>query len=202
MFHFTKKKKRKKKEKHFVQMAIDKLGCYKKKQHRREYPRSRDPYLSLLVKLYKFLSRRTSGGFNAQVLKRLMQSKHNRPVLSLSRLTVFMRNRMDKTAVVVSTVVDDPRLLDVPKMSVCALRFTNSARARITKAGGECITLDQLALRTPTGSNTVLLSGCRTHRKAFAYFGPPPGARGSHTKPRCPKPTKMGRKYEQGRGRH
>ena len=42
---------------------------------------------------------------------------------------------------------------------VCALHVTDGARARILKAGGEIITFDQLALRAPKGSNTVLLQG-------------------------------------------
>ena len=36
-------------------------------------------------------------------------------------------------------------------MSVAALRFTESARARITKAGGKCMTLDQLVMAAPEG---------------------------------------------------
>lgn len=58
-----------------------------------------------------------------------------------------MKSHTGKVAVVVGTVTDDVRLLDTPKMSVAALRFTSGARARILKAGGECLTLDQLALR-------------------------------------------------------
>lgn len=52
---------------------------------------------------------------------------------------------------IVGTVTDDIRLLEVPKLKVAALRFTETARARIIKAGGECLTLDQLVLRAPTG---------------------------------------------------
>lgn len=37
--------------------------------------------------------------------------------------------------------------------------MTETARARILKAGGEIITFDQLALRAPLGQNTVLLQG-------------------------------------------
>jgi len=44
--------------------------------------------------------------------------------------------------VVVGTVTDDKRFLEVPKLKVAALRFTESARARIQAKGGECITLD------------------------------------------------------------
>ncbi len=64
-----------------------------------------------------------------------------------------------KIAVVVGTVTDDIRFLEVPKLTVCALRFTEGARARIFKAGGSTMTFDQLALKAPLGQNTVLLQG-------------------------------------------
>lgn len=73
--------------------------------------------------------------------------------------------------VIIGTVTDDNRLLTVPKMSIAALRFTSTARARIEKAGGECLTLDQLALRAPTGSNTLLLRGPKNAREAVKHFG-------------------------------
>ena len=47
-------------------------------------------------------------------------------------------------AVIVLSVTDDIRLLEVTKMTVAASRFTESARARIIKAGGKCLTLDLL----------------------------------------------------------
>lgn len=58
--------------------------------------------------------------------------------------------------VTVATVTDDNRLIDVPKLTVAALRFTEAARARITKAGGKCLTLDQLVMTTPTGKYCFL----------------------------------------------
>ena len=66
---------------------------------------------------------------------------------------------------VVGTVTDDIRVYEVPALKVTALRFTDTARARIEKAGGECLTFDQLALRAPLGQSTVriialLLSDC------------------------------------------
>jgi hypothetical protein len=39
----------------------------------------------------------------------------------------------DKIAVLVATVTDDARMFEVPKLRVCALRFTETARARIVK---------------------------------------------------------------------
>lgn len=56
---------------------------------------------------------------------------------------------------IVGTVTDDKRVYEVPAMKVTALRFTETARARIEKAGGQCFTFDQLALLSPLGNDTV-----------------------------------------------
>ena len=99
-------------------------------------------------------------------------SRTNRPPVSISRIVANVPDESrDKTVVIVGTVTDDARLLEVPKLSVAALRFTKTARARIAAAGGEALTLDQLALRAPTGSNTILLRGPKNAREAFKHFG-------------------------------
>merc|ERR1719515_202870 len=95
--------------------------------------------------------------------------------------------REGKTAVVVGTFTNDLRILEVPKLKLCALRVTEAARARILAAGGEIITFDQLALQAP-----------RKQRTACKHFGPAPGAPGSRTKPFV---RSKGRKFEQARGR-
>ena len=65
-------------------------------------------------------------------------------------------------------------------MTVAALRFTQSAKERILKAGGEVLTLDTLAVRAPTGANTILLRGKRNTREAVKHFGMGPH---KHKKP-------------------
>ncbi len=107
-------------------------------------------------------------------MRRLFQSKINRPPLSLSRITkevVSTPDFSDKIIVQVGTVTDDVRLQEVPKLSIAALRFTRGAKERILNAGGEVLTFDQLALRAPTGTNTILLRGKRTAREAVKHFG-------------------------------
>ena len=123
-------------------------------------------------------------------------SKVNRPPMGLNRLARYMKGKEEKVAVIVGTVTDDVRLEQVPKLKVCALKFTESARARILKAGGECLTFDQLALIEPTGKNTILLRGPKNGREAMRYRGIAPGSRGSHTAPRV---RSTGRKFERAR---
>lgn len=172
----------------------------KNRKVRRKEPKSQDIYLRLLVKLYRFLARRTNSTFNQVVLKRLFMSRTNRPPLSLSRMIRKMKlpGREGKTAVVVGTVTDDVRVQEVPKLKVCALRVSSRARSRILKAGGKILTFDQLALDSPKGCGTVLLSGPRKGREVYRHFGKAPGTPHSHTKPYV---RSKGRKFERARGR-
>merc|ERR1712107_41483 len=150
-------------------------------------------------KLYRFLARRSEAKFNKIILRRLFMSKINRPPLSISRLARNMKKagNADKVAVVAGTITNDIRIFDIPKMTVCALRVTGKARERILKAGGEIIAFDQLALRAPTGKNTLLLQGPRKAREAVKHFGAP-GIPNSHAKPFT---RSKGRKFERARGR-
>eukprot|EP00448_Togula_jolla_P026443 CAMPEP_0170649474 /NCGR_PEP_ID=MMETSP0224-20130122/45307_1 /TAXON_ID=285029 /ORGANISM="Togula jolla, Strain CCCM 725" /LENGTH=186 /DNA_ID=CAMNT_0010981109 /DNA_START=70 /DNA_END=630 /DNA_ORIENTATION=- len=160
--------------------------------------KSDNPYARLLAKLYKFMARRTDSKFNKVIAKRLNMSRRNRPPLSLSKLAKFMAGKEGKIACVVGTITDDKRFYDVPKVTVCALRFTETARARIVKAGGECITFDKLALRSPLGQGTVLLRGPVKSRRAEKHFGLAPGVPHSTARPYV---RSKGRKFEKARGR-
>jgi len=62
----------------------------------RTNPASKNVYLNMLVKLYRFLARRTDAKFPAVVLKRLYMSKMRKPPMSISRLARYMKNKEDK----------------------------------------------------------------------------------------------------------
>ncbi|KAF2445575.1 ribosomal protein L18e [Karstenula rhodostoma CBS 690.94] len=181
-------------------MGID-LDRHHVRDGHRKVPKSDNPYVKLLVRLYKFLARRTDAPFNKVVLRRLMMSKVNRPPVSLSKIVATAANKHTakthegKTVVIVGTVTDDNRLLELPKLSVAALRFTASARARIEKAGGEILTIDEVATRFPTGANTLLLRGPKNARESVKHFG-----MGPH-KNKKPYVQSKGRKFERARGR-
>ncbi|KAH3898710.1 60S ribosomal protein L18-B [Saccharomycodes ludwigii] len=178
-------------------MGIDHTRKQHKRSGHRTAPKSDNVYLKLLVKLYTFLARRTDAPFNKVVLKSLFMSKINRPPVSLSRIGRALKQEgaANKTIVVVGTVTDDSRILDLPKATVAALRVTASAKAAILKAGGEVITLDQLASRAPKGQNTLIVRGPRNSREAVRHFG-----MGPH-KNKAPRILSEGRKFERARGR-
>ncbi|KAF2711354.1 60S ribosomal protein-like protein L18 [Pleomassaria siparia CBS 279.74] len=181
-------------------MGID-LDRHHVRDGHRKVAKSDNPYVKLLVRLYKFLARRTDAPFNKTVLRRLMMSKINRPPVSLSKVVASAASKKSekahegKTVVIVGTVTDDNRLLEIPKLSIAALRFTATARARILKAGGEALTIDEVATRAPTGANTLLLRGPKNAREAVKHFGMGPH---KHKKPYVES---KGRKFERARGR-
>merc|ERR1711959_18674 len=184
-------------------MGIDIKAGGRIKNGNRKAPSSENVYIRLLVKLYRFLARRTEAKFNSVVLKRLFMSRMNRPPLSLSKLAKFMRGKEGKMAVIVGTVTDDVRMLEAPKgIKLCALRVTESARARILANGGEIITFDQLATLFPTGSNCVLLRGPRFARESARHWaGHRGGATGTPGSTAAPYVRSKGRKFEKARGR-
>jgi len=78
-------------------------------------------------------------------------------------------------------------------MFVCPSRRLGFSKPFI----GEIITFDQLALRAPTGKNTLMIQGPRKAREAQKHFGAA-GRPGSHVKPFV---RSRGRKFETARGR-
>ena len=184
-------------------MGVDLTGIQKKKRTIRHHTLSSNPYIKLLIKLYKFLGQRTNSPFNKVVAERLIKSRNNRAPISLSRIATVSKRKSvwladqkkAPIAVIVGDVLDDIRLTKIPALRVAALRFSKSARARITAAGGECLTFDQLALIAPTGKNTLLLRGRKSGRESVKHFGAA-GKPGSHAKARV---TSRGAEVSRGR---
>jgi len=81
----------------------------------------------------------------------------------LIKITKKEENR-NNILVVVGSVLDDERMYECPKLRVCALKFSEQARKRILKAGGECLTFDQLAKIAPEGKGTWLVRGKKEER--------------------------------------
>ncbi|XP_037693710.1 ribosomal protein L18-like [Choloepus didactylus] len=160
--------------------------CYNKdRKVRRREPKSQDIRLRPLVKLYKFLARRTNSTFNQVVLKRLFLTRYNRPPLSLFRMIRNMKlpGSENRTAVVVGTVTDDKWIQEVLKLKVCELRASSHVWGCILKAGGETLTFVQQTLDSPQDCGTVLLSGTRKGREVYRHFRKPRGTPHSRTKP-------------------
>jgi len=125
-----------------------------------------------------------------------MLAKQFRPPVSLSKLTKIKNKNLQQDDIVfavVASVVNDDRMLRIPRLNICALRFSETARARIEKVGGRAITFDQLALERPTCGKTVLVQGKRGNRSTNKYFK---GKLGKHARQRVRKSSHVGRGQE------
>jgi large subunit ribosomal protein L18e len=151
--------------------------------------------MKLLVQLYRFLARRIASPFPKTILKRLLLTRSNRPPMPLSQVAKLLQEDKNKAkiAVVVSTVTNDEKLLEVPKIKLCALKISNKARERIIAAGGSVMTLDELAKKDPLGASSILLRGAN-NRKELKHFGKAPGVPNGGAAPLCR--IKRGRKAE------
>ncbi|XP_032743000.1 60S ribosomal protein L18-like [Rattus rattus] len=126
-------------------------------------------------------------------------SRTNRPLLSLSRMIRKMKlpGWENKTAMVVGTITGDVRILEVPELKAWAPWVSSCPKVRSSSLGGKSLTFIQLALESPKGRGTVLLSGHWKDQEVYGHFGQAPGTQHSHTKPYvCSK----GRKFECDRG--
>ncbi|AFP65330.1 60S ribosomal protein L18 (nucleomorph) [Chroomonas mesostigmatica CCMP1168] len=136
----------------------------KKKNNVRTSSRSSNLYLGFLIKMYRHLCQTTISKFNQTVMKRLTMSKKIQVPISLSEIVRYFEKKK-KTIVVVGKILNDERCVMVPKISVCALQISSSARERIIKSDGKIFTFDQLATEFPTGKNCFLIRGSRVKRK-------------------------------------
>lgn len=93
-------------------------------------PKIQDIYLRLLVKLYRFLARRTNSIFSQVVLKMLFMSCTNQLPLSLS-LTIWkvkFPNQEGKNTVVVGTTTNNVCVQEVPELKVGVSALYRSSR--------------------------------------------------------------------------
>jgi len=76
-------------------MGIDLIAGGRSKRTKARSTTSTNTYLHLLIKLYKFLARRTDAKFNKIILKRLNGSRTTRYPISISRLTKITKGLKD-----------------------------------------------------------------------------------------------------------
>ena len=75
-----------------------------KKKFNRSSSQSKNIYFGMILKIYRFLTRRTNSKFNYAVLRRLQMSKKNQPAISLSCLVRLAYKNVSKVVVVVGKV--------------------------------------------------------------------------------------------------
>jgi large subunit ribosomal protein L18e len=109
-----------------------------------------------LIKLIRFLrknSNETGASIWDALASKFEKSKHARSSVNLSRIN---RCTSDGDKVVVPGKVLGAGALE-HKVSVAAFSFSEEARRKIEKAGGECMEIPLLVQRAPKGSGVKII---------------------------------------------
>ncbi|XP_051912641.1 60S ribosomal protein L18-like [Hippocampus zosterae] len=176
----------------------DRKGGRQKQRNLRK-PRTTNVQLRGLIKYFTSCRGARPCAFNKVILKRLCQSRTTRCPSHCPGSSRIWVPSLERTAVVVGTVTNDLRLLELPKLRVCALRFTTQAPSPDHQGRRQVCHLRPAGpVEIRTARTTCLMRGPR-FREAKRHFGLAPGQKGSTT---APYVRAKSRKFEQGRGTH
>lgn len=115
--------------------------------------KSTNSELRNVIRLLSKKSIETESGIWRSVAKRLSTSRRRRVAVNLSRLN---RSTEAKETVIVPGKVLGAGRLDHP-ISIAAFSFSEHARAKILKAKGKCLSLQELVRKNPKGSNVKIM---------------------------------------------
>ncbi|MFQ5800210.1 MAG: 50S ribosomal protein L18e [Candidatus Hydrothermarchaeales archaeon] len=89
----------------------------------------------------------------ADLAERLASSRRNRARINVSRL---WRHTKEKEVVAIPGKVLGAGTISHP-VTVAALSFSAAAREKITKAGGKCVSFEELVEGNPSGKNVRIM---------------------------------------------
>ena len=106
-----------------------------------------------LLRVIRLLRKNRKARIWRAVAERLEKPRRLRAEVNISRI-----NRYTKEG---DTVIVPGKVLGAGKLThpvyVAAFSFSKAAREKIIEAGGECMTIEELMERNPTGSNVKIL---------------------------------------------
>ena len=109
-----------------------------------------------LLSVIRFLSKKSievEAGIWRSLAKRLSTSRRRRVAVNLSRLNRYTKA---KEMVVVPGKVLGVGHLDHP-INVAAFSFSEHAKAKILKARGKCLSIQELVKKNPKGTNVKIM---------------------------------------------
>lgn len=115
--------------------------------------KSTNPELLNIVRLLRKKSIETGASIWRDVAKRLAASRRRRVAVNLSRLNRYTKAK--ETVIVPSKVLGTGRL-DHP-IDVAAFTFSEQAKAKILKAKGKCLSIQELVKKNPKGTNVKIM---------------------------------------------
>ena len=124
-----------------------KLGIKLKKS------KSSNPDLLSLIRFLKKASKESNTKIWRSLAGVLSKTRSNRVTINLSRINRYTEK--NQTVVVGGKVLGSGKLSH--PVTVAAFDFSATARTKIKKAKGKCLTLPELVKRNPSGTNVKVL---------------------------------------------
>ncbi len=124
-----------------------KLGIKLKKS------KSSNPDLLGLIRFLKKASKESNTKIWRSVAAVLSKTRSNRVTINLSRIN--RHTEKNQTVVIGGKVLGSGNLSH--PVTVAAFEFSTTARTKIRKAKGKCLTLQELVKRNPSGTNVKVL---------------------------------------------
>jgi len=115
--------------------------------------KSTNPQLLNIIRLLRKKSIETEANIWRDVAKRLSVSRRRRVAVNLSRLNRYTK---PKETVIVPGKVLGAGSLDHP-LVVAAFTFSEQAKAKILKAKGKCLSIQELMKKNPKGTNVKIM---------------------------------------------
>jgi len=112
-----------------------------------------NPRITSLVNDLKSRSRENNAPIWREIAERMQSPKRSYATVNVSRIN---RHTAAGEIIVVPGKVLGAGELGHPVV-VGAFVFSDGARSKITDAGGECLTIEELMVRAPTGSNVRII---------------------------------------------
>ena len=112
-----------------------------------------NPRIISLIEDLKSKSRENDAPIWREIAKRMQSPKRSHATVNVSSIN---RHTAAGETIVVHGKVLGTGEINHP-VAVGAFDFSDGARSKITDAGGECMTIEELAERNPTGSNVRII---------------------------------------------
>lgn len=113
----------------------------------------KSPEIEELISFLRRKSKENGAPIWRDIAERLSKPRRNIPAVNLSRIRRYSSNG--------ETILVPGKLLGAGslehKVKVAALRFSESARRKIERAGGKCLSIPELVNENPRGSGVKIL---------------------------------------------
>lgn len=148
------------------------LGRPVKKRGGRRVPKTKNEEVLSLFNLFNSVAKRTTHPEYQKIAHFIRKPITQRSIVTLKNLIKYTTPCKDKLAVVVTKIVGDDSVVEIPHpIRVACLSISKQAKEKIEKYGGHVYKLDEIFNVAPTPDQMVIFQAPQKIRKQYQYFG-------------------------------